>query len=81
MQQQAYRQCGSHRSGSHALARLVEALHGLLIGAARGGGPPLLGGCQATPSQACLALHGGAGLSPLQNLHLQRPVTDSGVTS
>ena len=65
MQQQAYRQRGSHWSGSHALARLVEALHGLLIGTARGGGPPLLGGCQATPTQARLALQGGAGLGPL----------------
>ena len=65
MQQQAYRQRGSHWSASHALARLVEALHGLLTGAAWGGGAPLLGGCQATPTQACLALHGGAGLSPL----------------
>ncbi len=80
MQQQAYRQRSSHWSGSHALARLVEALHGLLVGAAGGGRPPLCG-CQATPSQACLALHGGAGLSPLQNLHLQRPAPYSGVTS
>ena len=49
MQQQAHRQRGSHWSGSHALARLVEALHGLLSGATRGGGPPLLAGCRLPP--------------------------------
>lgn len=62
---QTYREGGPHGSAGGALARLVKALHGLLGGAGGQGAPPLLGGCQATPTHPCLTLHGSAGLSAL----------------